>query len=118
MFKIDCFVEDKHLATALRGLSGLILDLKVVPVVNAVAKNGTVQGQSGSLIERFVTEWKSRKLGKITAAEARDLAKAVGLSPTSYGHILHNAIKGGHVTKAGKTGGSGSGFLYALKEVK
>lgn len=118
MFKIDCFVEDKNLAKVMHDLSGLVHDLKAVPVVNAVLKNGTVQGQSGTLIERFVAEWKSRKLGKITAAEARSLAKAVGLSPTSYGHILHNAIKGGHVTKAGKTGGSGSGFLYALKEVK
>jgi hypothetical protein len=108
-------VEDKHLAKVMHDLSGRVHDLKAVPVVNAVIKNGSVQGQSGTLIERFVTEWKSRKLGKITAAEAREMAKAVGLSPASYSHILHNAIKGGHVVKAGKTK---FGYFYALKGSK
>jgi hypothetical protein len=111
-------VEDKHLATALRGLSGLAIDLKVLPVVNATVKNGTMEGQHGTMIERFVAEWKNRKLGKIAAGEARDLAKAVGLSPTSYGHILHNAVKGGYVTKVGKAGRGGTGYFYALRETK
>lgn len=108
-------MEDKHLAKVMHDLSGLVHDLKAVPVVNAVAKKGTVRPRYGSMIEGFLAEWKSRKLDKITATEAREMAKATGLSPASYSHILNNAIKGGHVVKAGKTK---FGYFYALKGSK
>jgi len=35
MFKVDCFVEDKNLASVLRSLSGIAREVRAVPAVNA-----------------------------------------------------------------------------------
>jgi hypothetical protein len=115
MFRLSCFVDDNRLALVMRLLTGQVRELQAQPVAEANLQGKTLVGQGGTMVERFVSEWRRRKLGKISAGEARELAKAIGLSPTSYGHILHNSIKGGYVVKAGKTG-DGPGLLYALKE--
>lgn len=66
MFRIVCFVEDKHLPKILHAMSGLVLNMEPPqPVVNAVVKKGKVETSSmGDSVLARIKNLISSKLAK------------------------------------------------------
>lgn len=58
MIRIEAFVDDKKIATVLHRLSGLVMNLQVVPVLNAKSKNGKAveagDHQTGTQVMRAI----------------------------------------------------------------
>jgi hypothetical protein len=109
VFKIDFFVEDKQLPAVLHSINGKVLNLQVTPVVNAVVvkdnrgrPNGKLKQDAAHTMGLFCKELK--KLGEITAMNAKDVLEKIGMSRTSYNHFLNEAVKAGLIKKAKKDG--------------
>jgi len=114
MFKVDFFVDDKHLARLMHGLNGVARDLHVVPVVNAEPTvNGGVRPRThGSSIELFMDEVRKRNLTEIRAGkEGKEILNAIGLSPSNFDRVIKQAMKAGYV----KRSGTAKKFLYTVR---
>jgi hypothetical protein len=113
LFKIDFFVEDKHLPHVLRSVTGQVRDLRVVPVVNAApAPKGKVAQTHGTTLETFAAALALLKPDVINAASLREATQKAGFSPTSYSHFLHKMLDAG-LLKKDKTSGS-KNVTYSL----
>lgn len=108
MFRIHFYVDDKHLAEVLRGVSGKARQLSVEPVVNVVQEkdprgrpNGKLKQDADHTLGLFCKELK-KVLGDepINAKTAKAVLSKIGMSPSSYSHFLQNAVKGGLVKKS------------------
>lgn len=119
MFKIDFLVDDKHLASVLRDLSGKARDLHVVPVVNVEVKpNGQIDAKHlGTAPQMFAAELRSRKQDTFTSAEAKVLLKELGFSPKSVSSLMYHGKEQHLFTKIGKNK-SGRGYTYRLVQPK
>jgi hypothetical protein len=97
MFKIDFFVDDRKLATALRALAGVALgDPKVTPVINAAPTangKGVRQLTNGNLLELFALFLQKTKLAEVTPKHAKDFLTNAGRSPASASYLLRNAVE-------------------------
>jgi len=117
MFKIEFFTDDKNLPHLLRAVTGKVMNLSVVPVVNAVPekiKKGKGKGKgklNGKLrqvhdaeqtIGLFCKELK--KYDTINANNTKEVLTKIGMSPTSYNHFLNEAVKAGMIKKVKKDG--------------
>jgi len=113
VFKVECFIDDKHLAKVMHGLDGLVVDLRVVPVRNAVKKNGKLQSSAASsALEAIMAYARQAKLTVITAKQIQDAMKSYGFSPQGYSTAIATAKKA-KVLKKGK--GSGE-YVIVTKE--
>jgi len=104
MFRIHFFVDDKHLAEVLRGVSGKARQLSVEPVVNVVQERGKPNGKLKQDAEHtmglFCKELKKALGDKpIDAKTAKAVLGKIGMSPTSYSHFLTQATKGGLIKR-------------------
>jgi hypothetical protein len=133
MFRITFMCEDKNLARVMHDLAGQAYDLQVVPVAGS---NPTVRKSSGSGLntrmpqlkrediiaaggaaQMLVKVMRQQKLDSVTAPKVKEICRGLGLSTTSYSHLLNNALKLGLVRKAGKNP-DGNGFLWRLTDNK
>ena len=108
MFRIEGFVDDKNLATVMRALAGVTLDLKVLPVTNVkVSKNGGLKPKEpGDLWELF---WKTTGTNaQIRKAHMEMFLKERGANPNSAGYYLKKLID----LKLFKKIGSGKNTAY------
>jgi hypothetical protein len=116
MFKIEFFTDDKNLPHLLRAVTGKVMNLSVVPVVNAVPekiKKGKGKGKlNGKLrqvhdaeqtIGLFCKELK-KSGDNISSESAKEALARVGMSPTSYNHFLSRAVEAGLIKRAKKEG--------------
>lgn len=110
MFRVECFVDDKNLATAMRSLAGIAKDLKVVPVANPPGKDGAVK--NGELVNLFTSYLAKRGIGEAVAADARHFLKSIGQSPSSAGYLLKKAQSYGVLKKKG----AGSMTSYVVQK--
>jgi len=111
MFRIECFVTDKHLPDVLRALGQRVMNLSVQPVVDAAIegkKKPTIKQANGSSLEGFIKELV--KAPAINSATAQAAAQASGASPSSYGYLLKKAIAAGIIRKKGK--GPGTTYVW------
>jgi hypothetical protein len=113
LFKIDFMVEDKHLASVLRGVAGQVRDLSVVPVINAApAPKGGVQQKHESSLDAIVANLKTMDYDVINADTMRKATVAAGYAPTSYSHFTQTLVKQGRLRKS--KGGSTHNMTYEL----
>lgn len=107
MFKIEVMVDDNKLAQALYALTGIARGQPaVVPVVN-MKPNGEA-ATNGRMIDLFAEWLKREKPESLKANDLRDFLKSIGKAPSSYQHLVREAIKAHLITKRGK----GSGMTY------
>lgn len=114
MFRVEFFVDDKRLPSALRSLAGVATgEPKVQPVVNATVKAGRVAAaNSGEVCELFLAYAKKHKLTTFGAGELRGFAKSIGRAENAYGYIRNDLFKCGAIRKIGK----GATMKYAVKK--
>ena len=117
MFRIECFVTDRHLPDVLRALGQRVMNLSVQPVVDAaIEKRAGAKGPrekiikqtNGSSLEGFIRELV--KAPAINSATAQAAAQASGAAPASYGYLLKKAIAAGIIRKKGK--GPGTTYVW------
>lgn len=103
MFKVDCYVEDKNLASVLRSLSGVAREVRAVPAVNAEpTKAGGVKAPTnGNLVAMFAAKLKKIKAKEVTPDTARAFLKMIGASPASYGYLIKKAVEHGVLSRKG-----------------
>jgi len=106
VFKLEFFVEDKQLPAVLHMINGKVMNLQVMPVVNAVVDkdhrgkpNGKLKQDAEHTLGLFCKELK--KFGdEITAKNAQEVLSKLGFSPTSYSHFLQQAVKARLIKRA------------------
>lgn len=99
MFKIDGFVEDKHVAKLMHAVAGLVDNFKCVPVVNAVkAPSGKmVQETAGGSMAEVVSS-KVRQLSSgatVSAAQIKTFIVEAGGVETSSSYFNKYLIDNG-----------------------
>lgn len=109
MFKIEAFVEDKHVGAALRGLAGLARGMPVChPVVNAQEdpKTKKLHAQSGGsllqMFERFLLE---NRVEQLKPDDVRAFIKAAGKNPSSVAYLVKLAVEARLIKRTGKSSG-------------
>lgn len=131
MFRISFFCEDRDLAKVLHSLAGVVRGQpEIVPVAgtNPTLSNGhadetrsrgrplgsyntkprqstigklEIANQGGADV-MFVRAMKTKGLSEVNAAMAKQILKDLGLSPTSYSHVLATARDSGLMKKGRK----------------
>lgn len=121
MFRITYLVDDKHLAPALRQLTGIARELHVEPVVNAVRKGNEVHAKTdGAGYQSLLDYMTKTNMTEISGSQAKAAMTQLGLEPTSYSYHIQEALRRKLLKKAGKAP-SGNGLRYArvmLRKVK
>jgi hypothetical protein len=113
MFRIEVFVQDDKLAAVLHALSGMVMNLDVQPVANAVVQNGKVQAETGGTLVELFGPYLNDHPEPVTVDYVRSFLVSAGRSPTSYQHLLKEALKAKLITKRGK--GTGMSYSRAKK---
>lgn len=112
MFRVEFFVDDKRLGAALLALVGIAHGQPgVTPVVNAKTNGHKVVAISdGSTVEKFAVILKQHKGKTLVARDIGAMMKPLGLSLSSRGYALKQAVSAGLIKKSGK----GSGMKYLV----
>jgi hypothetical protein len=101
MFRLEVFVEKKHLADVFERLTG-IADVQSCAVVpNMTKANGAFKVTAGSYNELLTNEIHKRKLTEIKGPDFKKMVVELHMNPTSYSHHLQQLVKAG-VLKKGK----------------
>lgn len=111
MFRFEGFVDDMKAHKVMHALHGLVMDFKMVPVVNAVKKNGHIKaktnGTATALLEDYLRSPKGRQIKAIDNAYAREFLQAAGYNPSSSAYLLNSAAASGLLKKRKKVGPGG-----------
>jgi hypothetical protein len=113
MFRIECFVTDKHLPDVLRALGQRVMNLSVVPVVDAVVTPAGKRAENKPKVsavdamDTFIKEL--RKAPAPSAAAARAAAQASGYAEKSYSNLLRKAVELNLIVRKGQ----GQGTTYS-----
>lgn len=93
MFKFDGFCDDKQVVTVMKLLTGKVMELHMVPVVNAQAKNGKVVAKtSGDPIDMLIAYIKQHKLHDISGKQIKAFSDEIGRS-VNYHYIIIKKAK-------------------------
>ena len=105
MFRLEIFVQKKHLADVFERLTG-IADVQSVAIVpNLDAKpNGKTYVKAGDTLDLFMQELRKHNTTEFTGSEFRQLVTDLHLNPTSYSHYLQSLVKAGAVKKGKQVG--------------
>lgn len=109
MFKIECFVEDKRLAEALKALAGVVRGMpSVVPVMNVEDERTGLKAKSNgsNLIQVFADHVVSDKITSFTPKDVQAWLVKQGRSKLSSNYICKNLVKNGFVKRVGKSSNS------------
>lgn len=108
MFRIECFVTDKHLPDVLRSLGQRVMNLSVQPVVDAaVEKKGRAKevkpgpGAGEPNLERMIRAL--RKSGRVINRGSIELAcQEIGLRSESAPYLMKKAREAGYIKAKGR----------------
>ena len=116
MFRIEFFVEDKRLASALLALVGIAHGQpSILPVINAKKKgNGLAPAVEGNTLERFVAALQPLKGSTIKASDVRAMMPSLGLSDKSYSYLLKKVVDNKLIKKTGKGQGTATRYTVLL----
>ena len=93
MFKIECYCDDKHVATILRSLAGIAMQVQAVPVLNAMADkaNGKIKAQytGDELGKMLVARLHKKGMRTFHASDVKEFFREVGHPLSSYSHFLN-----------------------------
>jgi hypothetical protein len=105
MFRIECFVQDRNVAPALRALVGLAIGKpEATPVENAEETNGKIKAVSdGKLVHRFVAWLHNNKASAIRPKEIQDWLQKQGMSKLSGSYVSKNAVAMGVLRPEGRS---------------
>ena len=101
IWRIEVFVEGKHLEYVLWALAGKAVEVRTPqPVVNATAKaNGVHAKTRGDTMALLGTWLKETKLQQVRAKDVKVFCEKHGLSVRSYNHVIDKAIAAGVLKK-------------------
>lgn len=105
MFRIECFVDDKHLASVMHALAGRTMNLSAVPVVNAVAAGGRVAPVTSGKIEDLFVAWaKANKVQTFKAKDSvlNDFLASMGKPPSAKTYAVVKLKEAGVLRGKGK----------------
>lgn len=106
MFRIECFIDDKHLAKLKWALHELgAYNVSDHPVADSKPKSNGKRIPHDELVRLFLAWAKQNRLKEIRAPQARKFCADVGLSEGSYSHVLGALRMARAITKHG-TGSS------------
>ena len=115
MFRIECFVTDKHLPDVLRALGQRVMNLSVLPVVDAaVEKKGKAKevkpgpDAGEPTLNRMIKALRSSGR-EISRGSVETTLQEIGLRPESAPYLMKQARKQGFWKSKGK----GPGVTYA-----
>lgn len=118
MFRIECFVDDKHVADVIRALTGKAIGQPTIqPVANAQAKGGKIVTDGLSLCETFVKALaKAAAVGlkETTMAKIKEFLRDQNAKESSAGYLVKCAERAGAL----KRKGSGPGVRYLIVKPK
>jgi hypothetical protein len=98
LFRITCFVNDKHLGDVLRSLAGSgAFDVIPTPVINAEAvEQPTIKSKgNGTLLEFVMNTFPFKEDGKFRRSELARFLKANGRHPNTSGNLLKTGVERG-----------------------
>jgi hypothetical protein len=109
MFKITYIVDDKRLPDMLRGCSGHVYNLEVVPVANAepIARpNARIKALPAPKVQEkhtgsrnFIQELGWKKGTQLRMADVAKRLPSLGMKKTSGWYVLMNELKAGRIKK-------------------
>lgn len=107
MFKIECVCEDKNLPTILHALAGKALDVKAVPMTNAVASNGALTARTSGGVQDLFAQWlHDKKLTVVSARDIKQFQSDLGRNPSGYNYVVQLALRSGLLKTTAGTGGT------------
>lgn len=116
MFKIECYVEDRSLAAAMRALAACkVRNLTAVPVVNVAAdKTGKpIAKSNGTAAGMLLAHLQSMGSKALTKQEVRDFMAANGFSIHSASTSLYSLKRQGYIRPASGKGSAGQYIVTA-----
>ena len=118
MFRIVFQCDDRKLADALRGLTGIAIGSpEVQPVVNGTLKNGKLVAKNGGKIEDLFLDYaKTKHLTSFGYDELRAFCRHIGKPETTANYCAKALVTKGMLKKTG--GGKGRGFKATYAVVK
>jgi len=117
MFRIEFFLDDKHVPEVLRRVAGYARQLQVMPVVEATT--ATTKGKStrsaissGEMQQRFIEQLRKSEVDEYKASTLRDAVVAAGGSAQAYSYYAKKAIDAGVLKKRkGKAGNTSMTYI-------
>ena len=112
MIRLEAFVDDKKVAAVLHALDGLVVQLTVVPVRNAIAKGGKV-AEAGDpttgpeLIRKAMAGAVASNRNTITRSELMSLGKTYGIKSTTLVSAINAALHRDKILKIQRGGAKG-----------
>lgn len=107
MFRLEIFVEDKHLARLLHALNGLVTQMSgPQPVVNAEYKNGKLVAKSSGSLPDAVYADLCEKFdgGAVSTSAIKKSGQAHGGGPNCHQYLIKNLVKAKRLAKTKKRG--------------
>lgn len=126
-FRLEAFVDDRNLAAVMRAMTGLVSDLKVVPVAreHKVGSDSIVlptvnrgwfsrSSKAVGLLDLFAAYLKSNvEAGaEVSPYTARSFQRSINRSPAGYGYVLKIAVDEGLLQKSG-TSPSSTRYIFS-----
>jgi hypothetical protein len=92
MFKFEGYCDDMKVHRFMRAAAGLVVDFKIVPVVNAIKSNGKVKAQvEGDLLDLFLVWIKKHKAKELTVNQIQTFLGESGRSEGGHRHLINRA---------------------------
>jgi hypothetical protein len=115
--RVEFFVEDRKLGTALRALVGVAHGAPTVtPVINAEAKpNGHIEARGEGTTEELLAIWLSangyKKGAQVVARNIKEFNREHGKSEKSATYVLKKACEAGLMRRMRGTAGSTTTYV-------
>jgi hypothetical protein len=133
MFRITFTCDDRNLSRIMHALAGQAYDLQVVPVAGSNPELKAVDGSgrskpdnrspqlkradivaAGGAAQMLIKVMRQHKLTEINARKVKEICAQLGLSTTSYSHLLSTAVQQGLLKRGGKDPNFPTGFIWKL----
>jgi hypothetical protein len=108
MFRVEFFVDDKHLAEVMHAVAGRSRNLNVQPVANSGnGPGGEVKAfKAGSVHELLLAAINQSHPHRVTAGQARVLVQKLGFAPDSTSYYLKRLVDSGAMQRHGHSNAS------------
>ena len=97
MFRLEAFIDDKKVVTVMKALDGMVMQMTMVPVRNAIAKAGTVAEKGDpttgpECVHRHIAAAIANGKKNITRQELLTYARTYGMKDTTIVSAVNAAI--------------------------